>query len=64
MRALRLSDILRQYEGMWVALNDKRTEVLASGSSIENVLETIKKGAGLPKPIITFVSRFDTDYVG
>lgn len=64
MQALRLNDILRKYEGMWVALNHKRTEVLASGPSIESVLSFIKNKATLQKPIITFVSGFDTDYVG
>ena len=65
MQTLKLANILRKYEGQWVALNNTRTEVLASGSLLENVLGIIAKLPISPqKPIVTFVSRFDADYVG
>lgn len=63
MQALRLSEILRGHEGEWVALNKKRTQVLASGSSLDKVMSLLKE-EGREKPIITFVPRFDADYVG
>ena len=63
MQALRLAEILRTYEGKWVALNKKRTQVLAADSAIEKVISIIKE-KGSEKPIVTFVSRFGADYVG
>ena len=63
MHVLKLADMLRQYEGQWVALDGQRTKVLASGQSVEQAL-TLAKKMSSEEPIITFVSRLDLDYVG
>lgn len=63
MKPINLSEILRHYEGQWVALDEERTQVLVSGHTIESVITLIKQKA-YNNPIITFISRFDTDYVG
>lgn len=63
MTALKLADMLRKYEGLWVAMNHDRNEVLASGQSIEQALSLAKQKTQ-EEPIITFVSRLDLDYVG
>ncbi len=64
MQVLKLADMMRNYEGKWVALNDKRTEVVASGISLEQLLNLLKGQTAPKKPIISFVSHFDADYVG
>lgn len=63
MIALKLADMLRKYEGLWVAMNRERTQVLASGQSIEQAIDLAKQKT-LEEPILTFVSRLDLDYVG
>ena len=63
MQALKLANLLRKYEGLWVALDSHRTEVLASGQTIEQAL-ILSKRKSAEEPIITFVSRLDLDYVG
>ena len=63
MQALKLADLLRKYEGQWVALDRLRTRVLASSQSVEQALALAKQKSS-EEPIITFVSRLDLDYVG
>ena len=63
MSPIRLSEILRPFEGKWVALNKARTLVLASGNSPEKLAEKAME-KGKEQPIITFVPKFDLDYVG
>ena len=63
MSPVKLGDILRPFEGKWVALNRAKNKVLASGASPEVVAnEARQKGVG--EPIITLVPMFDLDYVG
>ena len=63
MRAVKIADLLKKYENMWVALNQKRTEVLASAHSLEDVLR-LAESKTAERPILTFVPRLDLDYVG
>ena len=63
MSPIKLSELLRPFEGKWVALNRARTKVLASGDSPKTVAEK----AGIESkefPVIAFVPAFDLDYVG
>jgi hypothetical protein len=63
MSPVKLSEILRPFEGQWVALSHTRDKVLASGSSPEKVADKAKEKSKA-RPIITFVPTFDVDYVG
>ena len=63
MKALKLAELLRDYGGKWVALNRARTQVLASGRSLEDVLRSSDKIVS-EKPIISFVSPLDLEFVG
>ncbi len=63
MQALKLTNLLKGYEDCWVALNSSRTKVLASGQTIKDILIKAKIQSS-EQPIITYVSRFDSDYVG
>ena len=64
MSPIKLSEILRPFEGKWVALNKARTTVLASGDSPEKVADQAKREKNEKQPVITFVPVFDVDYVG
>jgi len=63
MSPIKLSEILRPFEGKWVALNRRRTEVLASGSDPQKVLELAKQKSA-ERPILKLVPSFDMDFVG
>ncbi len=63
MKALKLAELLRNYGGKWVALNRARTQVLASGRSLEEVLTFADKITS-ERPIISFVSPLDLEFVG
>lgn len=55
--------LLRKYANKWVALNSKRTQVLAFGQSIDEVLSQLKD-LSAEEPILTYVSPLELDYVG
>jgi hypothetical protein len=63
MSPIKLSDILRPFEGKWVALNKAKNKVLASGTS-PDVVATKAQQRSDEKVIITLVPMFDLDYVG
>ena len=63
MSPIKLSEILRPFEGKWVALNRKRTEVLASGDDPQKVLDLAKQKS-TERPILRLVPSFDMDFVG
>ncbi len=63
MSPVKLSEILRPFEGKWVALNKARNRVLASGTSPETVASEARQKGG-EQAIITLVPMFDLDYVG
>ena len=63
MKAIKVADLLKKYGNMWVALNQKRTEVLASAQSLEDALR-LAKNKSSESPILTYVPRLDLDYVG
>lgn len=63
MSPIRLSEILKPFEGKWVALNKAKNRVLASGASPETVASEARKKSN-DEPLLTFVPPFDLDYVG
>ena len=63
METIRLGDLLRKYEDMWVALNQQRTQVLASAHRLEDTIKLAQKSTS-EEPIFTYVPRLDLDYVG
>ena len=63
MSPVKLSEILRPFEGKWIALNRKRTEVLASGDDPQKVLALSKQKIA-ERPILMLVPLFDMDFVG
>ncbi|GEM_PF-7023201 len=63
MKALKLAELLRDYDGKWVALNRARTQVLASARSLDEVLRAADKIKS-EKPIISYVSPLDLEFVG
>lgn len=62
MKAIKLAELLRGYDGKWVALNRERTRVLASARSLDEVLNAANKLT--EKPIISYVSPLDLEFVG
>ena len=62
MKALKLEKILRPFEEKWVALNRRRTEVLASGDDPQKVSDLAKQKSN-ERPILMFMSPFDMDFV-
>ena len=63
MEAIKVSELLKKYADMWVALNQKRTEVLASAQKLEDAIR-LAKNKSSEQPILTYVPRLDLDYVG
>ena len=63
MSPIKLGEILRPFEGKWVAMNRRRTEVLASGDDPRKVLE-LAKHKSAERPILKLVPSFDMDFVG
>ena len=53
MRPVNLADILRPYARKWVALTWEKDKVLASGSTLSEVVAQVKS---YPRPVYTFVS--------
>ncbi len=63
MKSIKLSEILRPFEGKWIAMNRQRTEVLASGDDPRKVLE-LAKHKSIDRPILKLVPSFSMDFVG
>ncbi len=63
MSPIKLSEILRPFEGKWIAMNRQRTEVLASGDYPRKVLE-LAKHKSAERPILKLVPSFSMDFVG
>ena len=63
MSPVKLSEILRPFEGKWVALNRKNTEVLASGEDPQKVVDLAKQKS-MERPILMLVPSLDMDFVG
>ena len=63
MSPIKLSEILRPFEGKWIAMNRQRTEVLASGDDPRKVLE-LAKHKSAERPILKLVPSFGMDFVG
>ena len=63
MSPVKLSEILRPFEGKWVAMNRQRTEVLASGDDPREVLDLAKRKS-VERPILKLGPSFGMDFVG
>lgn len=63
MSPVKLSEVLKSFEGKWVALNKARNKVLASGAS-PGTVATEARQKSKDEPLLTFVPPFDLDYVG
>lgn len=63
MSPIKLSEILRPFEGKWVALNRKRTEVLSSGDDPRKVADLARQKS-MERPILMLVPSFGMDFVG
>ena len=55
MKTHDLADLLRPYAEQWVALSWEKDRILASGSSLPEVVTAVKS-KGYAKPVFTFVS--------
>ncbi len=55
--------IYKKYRGLWVALKDDYTTVVASGKTPEKTLELAKKN-GFNSPFLTHVPEEVTPFVG
>ena len=55
--------IYKKYKGLWVALKDDYTTVVASGKTPEKTLELAKKN-GFNSPFLTHVPEEVTSFVG
>lgn len=63
MSPVKLSELLRPFQGKWVALDKARTKIVASGNSPEKVAQEARSKAE-EQSIMTFVPLLDLDYVG
>ena len=64
MKPLNTINLLRDYQDMWVAVDKKYSRVLGSGHSFEQAISKAKSQHPMIDFIITYVSKFDLDYVG
>ena len=55
--------IYKKYKGLWVALKDDYTTVVASGKTPEETLKSAKKN-GFTNPFLTHVPEEVTPFVG
>ena len=54
MKAINWEKIREKYKGQWVALEDDEETVIASGRSVQDVLEKAR-GMGYTEPIVAFM---------
>ncbi len=62
MAPIDMTKIYKKYSGMWVALDEGRTKVLATGKTAKEVLQTSRK-RGVRNPIITKVPTENFGYI-
>jgi Family of unknown function (DUF5678) len=58
-----LPDVPIEYAGKWIAWNDERTQIVASGSDIAEVRDAALR-LGVKQPLLEKVPRPDTHYIG
>lgn len=63
MKAIDWTKIYKNYKGKWVALKDDEQTIVASGNSLEEIMEKSKK-KGLLHPVVTQVPREILPIVG
>ena len=56
-----LPDVPLEYAGKWIAWNDERTEIVASGQDIAEVSQAARK-MGVQQPLLEFVRLPDSLY--
>ncbi len=61
--AIDWTDIYKAYKGLWVALKDDEKTVVASGTSVHEVIELAKK-QGFDNPILFRVPTEVVPFVG
>lgn len=63
MAAIDWTHIYKKYKGLWVGLKDDEKTVVASGKTVQEVMEKANK-RGYPKPILFRVPTKIMLYVG
>ena len=63
MKAIDWTHIHKKYKGLWVGLKDDEETVVASGNTINEVMEKANK-KGYPQPILYKVPTKLTYFVG
>jgi hypothetical protein len=58
-----LPDVPVTYAGLWIAWNDERTAIIASGIDVAEVREAARR-VGALQPLLEKVPRVDTHYAG
>jgi hypothetical protein len=58
-----LPDVPVAYAGLWVAWNDERTQIIASGVDVADVREAARR-LGALQPLLEKVPWVDTHYAG
>jgi hypothetical protein len=55
--------LYENYKGLWVALKQDESTVIASGKKLDDVLRKVE-AQGYKKPIVTKVPKKDLVYIG
>jgi Family of unknown function (DUF5678) len=63
MRAINRNAIAKAYRGKWIALKSDRRTIVASGSSVQAVLEAAKR-KGTRDPIVTRMPQSPARFIG
>lgn len=61
MKTLDMTEVFKNYENKWIALDDNN-QVIVSGNSLEEVLKLSRK-KGFNDVITANIPDFDTEYV-
>ncbi len=61
--AINWSSIYKKYKGLWVALGEDETTVIASGKTAREAWEGAKN-KGFPKPILAQIPKELSTYIG
>lgn len=63
MSAIDRRPLYKKYKGLWVSLEKDEVTVIASGKTIEEVMEKSRK-KGFDKPILTHIPKKFTYFIG
>ena len=62
MKSINLSQVVKQYQGLWVAL-DRAYKVISADKSVRKVVDEAKK-KGYKKPTLFKVPKNDNAFIG